>query len=517
MITITPTTTGSPTLTGSENFNQENYSFLYSAGDLVIDRRAITIAARLQERDFGDTLALDDTAFDVTDRDGGSVLPNNETVTNVSITSGNDVASDSTANAATYEDEILIGSPVAGTDGSGDGFLESNYEIDFVAGDLRVNPREITLTALPEAKTYGLSVTTSITAFSVLDRDGGSSLSNGNVINTVAKGSSVANDPTANAGTYEDDLVLGDIISSSGGFLESNYIINRVAGDYTVNRRAITITASQQSKTYGESVPLDENAFTVSDDFDGGALPNGEVVSSIGFAPTSLSTDSTTDVATYTNALTPVSQIGDLGFDAGNYQIDYESGDYVVTPRGLEITITSQERFAGATLDLDPTAFTLTDLFDGDGTLPNGEQVTSLSITSENGIAGNAENAPGLFLGNLQADSSSIIGAGGFDLANYDVSIVPGDLEVRPFPGIAAVEQEAIMEEWIRRNIGYEPGNVFSNSYAVSNSVGLRLLSLDSWRALGSAKKQQVLTALDNIPLEEQTLSLVEELINQLD
>ena len=128
-ISVTPTSTNDPTITGSANFNQENYTFSYDTGDLTVNRRAITLTANEQEKIYGDQLALDDTVFTTLDKDGDAVLPNGEVVTNVTINSATGVDASTTSDVATYTDEIEISRPVAGTDGTGDGFHETNYDI----------------------------------------------------------------------------------------------------------------------------------------------------------------------------------------------------------------------------------------------------------------------------------------------------------------------------------------------------------------------------------------------------
>ena len=109
------------------SISASNYNITYAPGDLTIAPRAITLTASGQEKIYGDELILDDTAFSTTDLDGDSVLPNEEVITNVSIQSATGKDASTTADVATYENEIEILSPVAGTPGSGDGFRESNY------------------------------------------------------------------------------------------------------------------------------------------------------------------------------------------------------------------------------------------------------------------------------------------------------------------------------------------------------------------------------------------------------
>ena len=82
-----------------------------------------------QEKIYGDrrfnALTLGNTAFTTLDKDGdGDSL------------SATDKDTSTTTDVATYENEIEILSPVAGTPGSGDGFRESNYDITYISGDL---------------------------------------------------------------------------------------------------------------------------------------------------------------------------------------------------------------------------------------------------------------------------------------------------------------------------------------------------------------------------------------------
>ncbi|MGJ8697965.1 MAG: beta strand repeat-containing protein [Verrucomicrobiaceae bacterium] len=515
-LSITPTGTGTPTLSGSNGFDQENYVFSYETGNFVINQRAITLTANQQEKTYGNQLNLDDTAFATLDKDGDAALPNGEVITNVTINSATGVSGSTSAGAATYDDEIVISGPVTGTSGTGDGFQESNYNITYVEGDLVVNKRAITLTALPQSKVYGESVTASPTAFSVLDLDNDAILPNGETINSVNITSNVAGDSTANAGTYVDDLAPTNILTASGNFDEGNYDITRVSGTYTIDQRAILLTAHDQGKVYGESDSLDTTAFTVTDTFGGGgnSLPNGELVDAVSFNPTSLPGDTTAAAGNYADQLSISGQTGSNDFLASNYSISYASGDYNITRRAVELAINDDKRYAGSAYEIDPTAFVTID-FDGDEFLPNGESIDSLNITSLTGVAENPIAPMGVYLGELTANSNSAAGSNGFNPANYAITVTPGDFEIEAFPGLAAIGQDVFIERWILDNIGYDPTDPFAHSYAISQSVGLQLLALESWSKLPAAKKQVVLSSLDDIPLHLQTLDLAKKLIEQ--
>ncbi len=516
-ISVTPTSTGTSTITGSANFNQENYTFSYGTGDFNVNQRAITLTASQQEKIYGNTLNLDDTAFTTLDRDGGTALPNGEVVTNVTINSVTGVDASTTSDVATYTDEIVIESPVTGTPGTGDGFLESNYDITYVSGDLAVNKRAITVTALPQSKTYGETITLDTTSFSVVDLDGGSALPNGESIDAITITSSVAGDSTANVGTYTDDLAPTDIVASSNGFDENNYDVTRVTGDFTIDQRAILLTALDQEKIYGNSETLDNTAFTVADTFGGGgsALPNGEIVNTVVFDPTTVPGDTTASAGVYTDEVSIADQVGGSGFAASNYDISYTPGNYTINRRAIELVIAGDDRFAGAGYEIDPAAFATIDL-DGDAFLPNGESIDTLDITSLTGVAEDPSSPMGLYLGELTANPASAIGSNGFSLANYDITVTPGDFKIDPYPGLPSVAQDVYFEQWLRDNIGLDLENPFLNSYAISQSLGLRLITLDSWVKLPGARKQAVLRSLDAVPLHLQTIELAEELIKKV-
>jgi hypothetical protein len=423
-ISVTPTSTNDPTIRGSANFNQENYRFSYGTGDLTVNRRAITLTANEQEKTYGDQLALDDTVFTTLDKDGDAVLPNGEIVTNVTINSATGVDASTSSDVATYADEIEISGPVAGTDGTGDGFLESNYDITYVAGDL------------------------------------------------------------------------------------------------AVNRRAAKIIASAQEKDYGDVHDLGDTAFTV-EDRDGGALPNNETVNTV-----TLVSENGIDASTIAGAglyadnisVTPTSTndptiTGSANFNQENYTFSYGTGDFTINRRLIGLVIASDNRFDGAAYQIDPTAFAINDL-DGDALLPNAESIDSLNITSINSIAEDPSSSMGLYPNELDAQSASAIGSNGFTLTNYDITIIPGDFNIYPYPNLPSVVQDVYFEQWLRDNTGLDSENPFSNSYAISQSLGLRLISLDSWVTLSGTKKQLVLRSLDAVPLRLQSFDLAEKLID---
>ena len=409
---------------GSNGFDAGNYDLTYVAGDLVVNQRAVTLTASQQERIYGDTMVLDETAFTVTDLDGDSVLPNGEVVDTVALNSVTGVDVTTTSNVGTYADEIEI----TGQAGS-NGFSAGNYDLSYVNGDLVVNQRAVTLTASQQERIYGNAMVLDDTAFTVTDLDGDSALPNGESIDTVALNSVAGVDVTtaSNVGTYADEIeITGQ--AGSNGFSAGNYDLSYVTGDLVVNQRAVTLTASQQERIYGDAMVLDNTAFTVTDLDGDSVLPNGEVIDTVALnSVTGIDATTTANVGGYGDEIEITGQSGSNGFDAGNYDLSYVTGDLVVNQRAVTLTASQQERIYGDTIVLDDTAFTVTDL-DGDSVLPNGEVVDTVVLNSVTGVDVTTASNVGTYADEIEITGQA--GSNGFSAGNYDLSYETGDLVV---------------------------------------------------------------------------------------
>ena len=409
---------------GSNGFSAGNYDLSYVTGDLVVNQRAVTLTASQQERIYGDSMVLDETAFTVTDLDGDSVLPNGEAVETVALNSVNAIDTTTTANVGGYGDEIEI----TGQSGS-NGFDAGNYDLTYVAGDLVVNQRAVTLTASQQERIYGDTMVLDETAFTVTDLDGDSVLPNGEVVDTVALNSVTGVDvtTTSNVGTYADEIeITGQ--AGSNGFSAGNYDLSYVTGDLVVNQRAVTLTASQQERIYGDAMVLDNTAFTVTDLDGDSVLPNGEVIDTVALnSVTGIDATTTSNVGGYGDEIEITGQSGSNGFDAGNYDLSYVTGDLVVNQRAVTLTASQQERIYGDTIVLDDTAFTVTDL-DGDSVLPNGEVVDTVVLNSVTGVDVTTASNVGAYADEIAITGQ--VGSNGFSAGNYDLSYVTGDLVV---------------------------------------------------------------------------------------
>ena len=375
-----------PSAASGGSFNPLNYSIAYANGALTVSPAALTISANNANKTYGQTATLSPTAFTA------SGLQNGETISGVIETS--------TGAAATAG---VAGSPYAITPSaaSGGSFNPVNYSIAYGNGALTVSPAALTIIANNASKTYGQTAMLSPTAFSA------SGLQNGETIASVAEASAGA---AATAGVAGSPYPIMPSAASGGSFNPANYSIAYTGGALTVSPAALTVTANNANKTYGQTVALSPTAFTAS------GLQNGETIS--GVIEASAGTAATAGVAGSPYAITPSAASGG-NFSPANYNISYGNGALTVSPAALTVTANNASKTYGQTATLSPTAFTASGL-------QNGETISSVIETS----AGTATTAD--VAGNPYAITPSAASGGGFNPANYSIAYANGALTVRP-------------------------------------------------------------------------------------
>jgi hypothetical protein len=174
----------------------------------------------------------------------------------------------------------------------------------------------------------------------------------------------------------------------------------------TIAKRTLTITADDQTKTYGDTFAFD------GDEFDTGAsqLVNGDTVTSVTLTSTGAAGSAL--VGDY-----PIVASDAVGTGLDNYEIGYVEGNLEVTKRTLTITADDQTKTYGDTFAFDGDEFDT-----GASQLVNGDTVTSVTLTST-GAAGSA------LVGDYPIVASDAVGTG---LDNYEIGYVEGNLEVSP-------------------------------------------------------------------------------------
>jgi autotransporter-associated beta strand protein len=146
-------------------------------------------------------------------------------------------------------------------------------------------------------------------------------------------------------GTQTLDGTGGATVSTNGFSAASHSITVVYSGDVTyapstsptfiltVNKAALSITASNQSKVYGETITFGSG----STGFNSSGLQNGEMIGTVTLA--CAGGDSTAPVSGSPYTITPSAATGGT-FNPNNYAITYNTGNLIVTPASLTVTAT---------------------------------------------------------------------------------------------------------------------------------------------------------------------------------
>ncbi|MGE3277324.1 MAG: MBG domain-containing protein, partial [Vicinamibacterales bacterium] len=324
-----------------------NYALTYAGANLTITTRPLTVTADAQTKTYGDT----DPAL------------------TYSITSGSLAFSDALTGSLVRDLGENVGTYTITQGGLTAG---ANYAFTYVPANLTITARPLTVTADPQAKTYGdpdPTLTWQLTA--------------GALVGSDAFTGGLDRDPGVNVGVYP--ITQGTL--SAG----SNYAVSYVPDNLTIAARPLTVTADPQTKVYGDADPALSYQLT-------GSLVGGDALSG------ALARDPGTDVGTY--AITQ----GTLAA-TGNYTLSFVPASLAITPRPLTVTADAQTKVYG---DADP-ALTYT--------------ISSGSLVGPDNISGALVRDPGTDVG-VYAISQGTVTAG----TNYSLTYVPANFTITPKP-----------------------------------------------------------------------------------
>jgi hypothetical protein len=412
-----------------------NYSISYVNGALTVSPAMLTITANNQIKAYGAVLPNFTANY--------SGFVNGDTVASLTTAPGLTTAATASSSVGTYA--ITAG-----------GAIDPNYSISYASGTLTITEgAQLVTWSNPASIVYGVALSSNeLNATASVPGSFVFSPTNGTVLNVGTNTLSVTFTPTdtvdySNAvltvnlvvspatlnvsaasasrvygqtnpvfGGVISGLQNGDVItaayectgstaSSVGSYLITpslvdpenrltNYIVDLNNGILSVTQAPLTITANNQSKAYGATLP------TLTATYSG--FVNGNTAASLTTLP-SLSTTATANspVGTY--------QITAGGAADSNYAISYVNGALAVSPATLTITAKNQSKAYGAALP------TLTAAYSG---FVNGDTVANLTTPPSLSTAATAGSPVGTY---------SITANGAVDL-NYAISYVNGTLTV---------------------------------------------------------------------------------------
>ena len=198
------------------------------------------------------------------------------------------------------------------------------------------------------------------------------------------------------------------ITAATGSLSAANYSFSFTNGTLTVNPTALSITASNQSKTYGATLPLGtgQTAFSAS------GLKNNETIGTLTLTASG-GTNASAPVGTY--SLTPSAATGGT-FGATNYSITYNNGTLTVNAAVLGITANNTNRTYGAA---NPAfTYTASGFLNGDTTsvLSGSPSLTTTATT----------NSP------VGTNYTIVTAAGTLSATNYTFTYTNGALTITP-------------------------------------------------------------------------------------
>jgi len=269
-----------------------NYSFTFVPATLTINRAPLVLAGNSVSRLYGDpNPAITGT---VTGLKAGDQATSTFSTTALS-----------TSPVGTY--------PITGTVVPGASFLAANYSVTST-GIVTVSPAPLSATATSASRVYGdpnPTLTGTIT--------GGK---NGDVFTATFAS---AADPTSPVGTYP-------IVASLSGApsVISNYTVTSNNGTLTVTPAALSVTAANASRLYGDPNPLFTGTIT--------GIKNADNITA-----TYASAAVTSPVGTF--AIVPT--LVDPTLKLGNYTVTSNNGTLTITPAPLSVAAANANRLYG--------------------------------------------------------------------------------------------------------------------------------------------------------------------------
>jgi hypothetical protein len=272
-----------------------NYNLTYTDGSLTITQALLLATADDQSRPYGQT----NPVFTVT----YAGFVNGEDTNVLSGSPALSTPADTNSPVGAYPIDIAVGT-----------LSNANYSFTFSNGTLHVMAYALIINVDSTNRFYGQ--TNPAFTGAVVGLQNGDSITAGYA--TVAGGQSPV-------GTYAITATLQDTGNKLG-----NYSVTTNAGVLTVNPAALSITASNTSKTYGQTVTFAGTEFTTS------GLVNSDTVTSV-----TLASDGAAATATVAGSPYAIVPSAAVGAGLNNYSLSYINGVLTVNPAATSITWTN--------------------------------------------------------------------------------------------------------------------------------------------------------------------------------
>jgi hypothetical protein len=349
--------------------------------------------------------------------------------------------------------------------------VDPNYAISYVNGALTVSQAPLTITANNQSKTYGAALPALTVAYSgFVNGDTAANLTTPPSVTTTATASSPAE--------------VYSITASSA--VDPNYAISYVNGALTVSQAPLTITANNQSKTYGAALPTLTVAYS--------GFVNGDTAASL-TTPPSVTTTATAGSPPGVYPITASAAVDP------NYAISYVNGALTVSKAPLTITANNQTMTEGSHVP------TLTASYSG---FVNGDTAAKLTTPASLTTSATSRSSPGKYP----------IVVSGATSPDYAITFVNGVMTVtsRGRDALAVTPARNTMSA-AQSNVGGEltvnvKSTITPTSMSVTNSKGDIISAQVEIEHLAASPDGQVRIALRGHPGQAYLLEMSTDLIH---
>jgi autotransporter-associated beta strand protein len=440
-----------------------NYSIQYTAADYEITARPIIITARVgQTKIYGNV----DEVFNY---DVEAVTPNRGLV-----------VGDALSGALTRMGGENVGN--AYTIGLGTLAIGGNYVVNYVPTNYAITAKTLTITASAQSTIYGTAMDLGATNSVGVNRFNTSSLVAGDSITSVSLLFNANNHVSAltGAGTYTGGIAIAD----ASGVGLTNYDIQYINGDLTVNKARLAVVADAKAITYGATVMPDLTAsisgFVNAQDLASSGVIGMPALSTVASAYNG-SAGSASVVGSY--AITP--SIGTL--TSTNYDFDYGVGVLTVNKANLNVLAANDSKTYGATTtaagisyvsgvaSAATSGYTVSGLVNGDSV-----RAVTLSSTGANSLA-SIVGAPYSII------ASDLLGSERATINNYNITFSNAEVGL----AIGKARLTASGTQVYNGQIEFDAANllvtgVFGETFAVTGSATMTTKNVQSNRNLAN-------------------------------
>ncbi|MDD5701073.1 MAG: MBG domain-containing protein [Dehalococcoidales bacterium] len=277
----------------------------------------------------------------------------------------------------------------------GDLSAGDNYSITFVGASITITQASSAITIVAEDAVYDGS-----------PHGGTAAVAGAGGLNESLTVSYTGRDGTAYGPTGAAPVNVGDYTASAEFAGDANHSGCSAGRDFSITAAGLTITASDASKTYGETITFTGTEFSVT------GLASGESIAGVTLASDGAAASA--QVGTYD--IIAEDAVAGPNTDLANYSITYKKGFFLVLPKVLTITAHDAVKTCGEELIFNGTEFFVAGLVGTDS-------VTSVELYSEGAAAA---AAPGTY----PIKPSNAQGTG---LTNYAMNYVGGTLTVNAY------------------------------------------------------------------------------------